>query len=156
MKTNITDILDRMRVSYEYEMGEYLEPSSRLRQKVELRNALVNAARPYGTMDQIAKMVGKADHSTAVYIIKEHDTYYNFSPQYRRNFSVAMEVVEKIARRHGLLPCINHKNGGSTTIEFELETVNKQIEALQKRRDTLLENLQERRKVSKFDNQQTI
>jgi len=49
MKTDIQQILDNIRISYEYEMGEYLEPSNRTRHKVELRNALVNAARPYGT-----------------------------------------------------------------------------------------------------------
>lgn len=156
MTNDIPQILSNMRIAYEYEMGEYLEPKSRLRTKVELRNALVNAARPYGTMTQLAEMIGKSDHSTICHSVKEHDSYHNFSPQYRRNYSVALKVVEKFAGRHHLLPRINNQHGGATTIEFELDSLNRSIEAMQNRRDRLLEKLQDRRSSSIFDNQQTI
>ena len=70
MKNDIEQILTNMRIAYEYEMGEYLEPDNRRREKVELRNALVNAARPYGTTRQLAEMVGKTNHTTAIHITR--------------------------------------------------------------------------------------
>ena len=145
-----------MRIAYEYELGEYIEPQSRRREKVELRNALVNAARPYGTHRQLADMVGKTNHTTTIHITREHDVYHNYSPQYRRNYAVALEVVEKFARRHRLLPRINGKGMSRTTYEEEINTINLTISSLQKRRDAMLEKLQEKRKVSTFDAQSTI
>ena len=145
-----------MRIAYEYELGEYIEPQSRRREKVELRNALVNAARPYGTHRQLADMVGKTNHTTTIHITREHDVYHNYSTQYRRNYAVALEVVEKFARRHRLLPRINGKGLSRTTYEEEINTINLTISSLQKRRDAMLEKLQEKRKVSTFDAQSTI
>ena len=156
MKNDIEQILTNIRIAYEYEMGEYIEPENRRREKVELRNALVNAARPYGTTRQLAEMVGKTNHTTAIHITREHDVYHNYSPQYRRNYAVALEVVEKFARRHRLLPRINGKGLSRTTYEEEINTINLTISSLQKRRDAMLEKLQEKRKVSTFDAQSTI
>ena len=144
MKTNIQQILDNIRISYEYEMGEYLEPSSRRRHKVELRNALVNAARPYATCSELARMIGKVNHTTTIHCINEHDVYHNFSPQYRRNYAKALEVVEKFARRHQLLPRTNGQKGGVVTYESEIETLYLTITSLQKRRDALVEKLEEK------------
>jgi len=156
MKNNIEHILTNMRIAYEYEMGEYLEPESRARHKVELRNALVNAARPYGTCMELAKMIGKVNHTTTIYIVKEHDVYHNYSPQYRRNYAKALEVVEKFARRHQLLPRTNGQRGGVVTYESEIDNINLTILSLQKRRDALVQKLDERRKSSTFDIQSTI
>lgn len=156
MKTNIEQILDNIRIAYEYEVGEYLEPQSRVRGKVELRGALVNAARPYGTHRQLADMVGKTNHTTMIHIVKEHDVYYSFSPQYRQNYATALKVVEKFARRHNLLPRTNGQGKTASTIEAEIITLNTTIQALQKRRDGWLESLESRRKMSTFDNQSTI
>ena len=156
MKTDIAQILDNIRISYEYEMGEYLEPDSRRRHKVELRNALVNAARPYGTCLELAKMIGKVNHTTTIHCVNEHDVYHNYSPQYRRNYAKALEVVEKFARRHQLLPRTNGQRGGTVTYESEIDTINLTILSLQKRRNALIEKLQESRKVSTFDTQSTI
>tara|TARA_S200002703_G_scaffold76193_1_gene65827 strand:+ start:1055 stop:1525 length:471 start_codon:yes stop_codon:yes gene_type:complete len=156
MKTNIQQILDNIRISYEYEMGEYLEPSNRTRHKVELRNALVNAARPYGTCTELAKMVGKVNHTTTIHCIKEHDVYHNFSPQYRRNYAKALEVVEKFARRHQLLPRTNGQRGGVVTYESEIDSINLTILSLQKRRNALIEKLQEKRKSCNLHNESTI
>ena len=156
MNTDIPRILENIRISYEYEMGEYIEPSSRSRHKVELRNALVNAARPYGTCAQLAKMIGKTNHTTTIHCVKEHDVYHNFSPQYRHNYAKALDVVEKFARRHQLLPRLNGQRGGSTSYESEIDTINMTILSLQKRRDALMKTLHERRKISNFDNSKTI
>ena len=156
MKADIEQILTNMRIAYEYEMGEYLEPANRRRNKVELRNALVNAARPYGTHRQLAEMVGKTNHTTTIHITREHDVYYNFSPQYRRNYAVALEVVEKFARRHAMLPRINGRGRSSTTYEEEINAINSTIASLIKRRDGFIESLEERRKISTFDTQSTI
>ena len=156
MKTNIQQILDNIRVSYEYEMGEYLEPDSRRRHKVELRNALVNAARPYGTCTELARMIGKVNHTTTIHCMKEHDVYYNYSPQYRYNYAKALEVVEKFARRHQLLPRTNGQRGGAVTYESEIDSINLTILSLQKRRDALVEKLDEKRKSSTLHNQSTI
>ena len=156
MKTNIQQILDNIRVSYEYEMGEYLEPDSRRRHKVELRNALVNAARPYGTCTELARMIGKVNHTTTIHCMKEHDVYYNYSPQYRHNYAKALEVVEKVARRHQLLPRTNGQRGGAVTYESEIDSINLTILSLQKRRDALVEKLDEKRKSSTLHNQSTI
>lgn len=156
MKTDIQQILDNIRISYEYEMGEYLEPSNRTRHKVELRNALVNAARPYGTCTELAKMVGKVNHTTTIHCIKEHDVYHNFSPQYRRNYAKALEVVEKFARRHQLLPRTNGQRGGVVTYESEIDSINLTILSLQKRRNALIEKLQEKRKSCNLHNESTI
>lgn len=156
MKTDIEQILSNIRIAYEYEMGEYLDPPNRRRSKVELRNALVNAARPYGTHRQLAEMVGKTNHTTTIHITREHDMYHNYSPQYRRNYAVALQVVEKFARRHGLLPRINGQGKSSSTLEEEIDSINLTILALQKRRDGFMEKLHERRKSSTFDTQSTI
>lgn len=156
MKTNIQQILDNIRISYEYEMGEYLEPTSRRRHKVELRNALVNAARPYGTCTELAKMIGKVNHTTTIHCMKEHNVYYNYSPQYRRNYAKALEVVEKFARRHQLLPRTNGQRGGAVTYESEIDSINLTILSLQKRRDALVQKLDEKRKSSTLHNQSTI
>ena len=156
MKNDIEQILSNIRIAYEYEIGEYIEPESRRREKVEMRNALVNAARPYGTHRQLADMVGKTNHTTAIHITREHEVYYNYSPQYRRNYAIALEVVEKFARRHRLLPRINGKGLSRTTYEAEIDTINITIASLQKRRDAMVEKLQEKRKISTFDTQSTI
>lgn len=156
MKNDIEQILTNMRIAYEYEVGEYLEPSNRRRDKVELRNALVNAARPYGTHRQLANMVGKTNHTTTIHIVREHDVYYNYSPQYRRNYAIALEVVEKFARRHAMLPRINGQGRSATTFEEEINSLNQTIAALRKRRDGFLESLEKRRKSSTFDTQSTI
>lgn len=156
MKANIQQILDNIRISYEYEMGEYLEPNSRRRHKVELRNALVNAARPYATCTELAKMIGKVNHTTTIHCMKEHDVYHNFSPQYRRNYAKALEVVEKFARRHQLLPRTNGQRGGVVTYESEIDTLNLTILSLQNRRDALVKKLEEKRKSSTLHNESTI
>jgi|TARA_R100001126_G_C4841108_1_gene156967 hypothetical protein len=156
MNTDIPRILENIRISYEYEMGEYLEPDSRRRHKVELRNALVNAAKPYGTCAQLATMVGKANHTTTIHCMKEHEVYHNFSPQYRRNYAKALEVVEKFARRHQLLPRLNGQRGGSSSLESEIRTINMSIAALQSRRDRMIESLESSRQIAKFDNSSTI
>ena len=137
-------------------MGEYLEPDSRRRHKVELRNALVNAARPYGTCTELARMIGKVNHTTTIHCMKEHDVYYNYSPQYRHNYAKALEVVEKFARRHQLLPRTNGQRGGAVTYESEIDSINLTILSLQKRRDALVEKLDEKRKSSTLHNQSTI
>jgi len=146
----IPQILDNIRIAFEYEMGEYVEPSSRLRNKVELRAALVNAARPYGTCRQLATMIGKLDHSSTIHCGNQHDVYYNSSPQYRFNYAKALEVVETFARRHQLLPRSNHQIGGSVSMQSEIETINLTILSLQKRRNALIENLDKKRSVSTF------
>jgi len=156
MKINIEQILDNIRIAYEYEMGEYLEPDNRRREKVELRNALVNAARPYGTHRQLATMVGKTNHTTAIHIVNEHDVFYNYSPQYRKNYAVALEVVEKFARRHHLLPRVNGQGRSVTTYEHEIDALNQTIEALKKRRDGFIESLETKRKNSILHNESTI
>ena len=156
MKTDIAQILENIRISYAYEMGEYLEPSSRRRHKVELRNALVNAARPYGTCAELATMVGKVNHTTTIHCMKEHEAYYNYSPQYRRNYAKALEVVEKFARRHQLLPRTNGQRGGAVTYESEIDNINLTILSLQKRRNALIEKLQEKRKTCNLHNESTI
>ena len=111
---DMPQILDNIRIAFEYEMGEYIEPSSRRRDKVELRAALVNAARPYGTCRQLATMIGRRDHSSALHCEKLHDVYYNSSPQYRFNYAKALKVVESShQRQHRLLPRSNHQIGGA-------------------------------------------
>lgn len=142
----IPQILENIRIAFEYEMGEYLNTDSRLRNKVELRAALVNAARPYGTCRQLATMVNKLDHSSTIHSGNQHEMYFNSSPQYRRNYAKALEVVEKFARRHQLLPRSNHQIGGAVTMESEIDSLNLTILSLQKRRNALIENLSEKRK----------
>ena len=146
----IPQILDNIRVAYEYEMGEYITPESRKRNKVELRAALVNAARPYATCRQLATMVNKSDHSSSIHCGKLHDVYYNSSPQYRLNYAKAFEVVEKFARRHMLLPRSNHQVGGAVSLETEIDTINLTILSLQKRRQALIESLDTKRSRSTF------
>ena len=148
MNFDIPTILDNVRVAYEYEMGEYIEPKSRLNRKVELRNALVNAARPYGTCRELASMVGKKDHTTTIHSMKVHDIFFNTSPQYRRNYAVALEVVEKFARRHSLIPRVHGQRGSAVSMKSDIETLNSVIASLQVRRNILIENLHQRRKSS--------
>ena len=150
MGIDIPTILDNIRVAYEYEMGEHLEPQTRRNHKVELRNALVNAARPYGTCRQLATMIGKVNHTTAVHSMREHEVFFNSSPQYRKNYAVALEVVEKFARRHQLLPRVHGQRGSVVSMESDIEAINVMIASLQSRRNSLSENLHERRKSSTF------
>jgi hypothetical protein len=156
MKTDIEQILNNIRIAYEYEVGEYLEPDNRRREKVELRNALVNAARPYGTTRQLALMVGKTNHTTAIHICREHEVYYNYSPKYRQNYAVALDVVEKFARRHQLLPRVNGQGRTLSSYEHEIESINKTILALQKRRDGFIECLDSKRKMAILHKESTI
>ena len=146
MGLEIPQILENIRVAYEYEMGEYITPESRKRHKVEMRAALVNAARPYATCRQLATMINKSDHSSSIHCGNQHEMYYNSSPQYRFNYGKALEVVETFARRHQLLPRTNGQIGGAVTMESEINTINLTILSLQKRRDALIENLSEKRR----------
>jgi len=147
---DIRTILDNVRVAYEYEMGESIEPQSRLNYKVELRNALVNAARPYGTCRELAAMVGKKDHSTTIHSMKVHEVFFNSSPQYRRNYAVALEVMEKFARRHMLVPRTSGQRGSSISMEADIEALDVMIESLKSRKNSLIESLHERRRSSTF------
>ena len=147
---DIPQILDNIRIAFEYELGEYVEPSSRLRGKVELRAALVNAARPYGTCRQLATMIGRRDHTSRLHCEKLHEVYYNSSPQYRHNYAKALDVVETFARRHRLLPRSNHQIGGAVSMETEIDNINLTILSLQKRRNALIESLDKKRSVSTF------
>ena len=59
MNMKIEQLLERIRIEYEDEIGECIEPSCRRRDKVEIRAALANAIRPYATFRQISDMLGK-------------------------------------------------------------------------------------------------
>ena len=154
MKNDIEQILDNIRIATS---TRWVSIWSQITgdEKVELRNALVNAASPYGNKTA-AEMVGKTNHTTAIHICREHQVYYNYSPQYRRNYAVALDVVEKFARRHALMPRINGKGKTASSYENEIEALNKTIVALQKRRDGFIESLDEKRKMATLHNQSTI
>ena len=81
--------------------------------------------------------------------------YYNYSPQYRRNYAVALDVVEKFARRHAPMPRINGKGKTASSYENEIEALNKTIVALQK--DEMdSSNPWMKRKMATLHNQSTI
>jgi len=142
MHIKIDQLLERMRIEYEDTIGEVIEPNSRLRDKVEVRAALVNAARPYGTLRQLADMVGKKDHSTVVHLIKSHDMYHKSSPFYRFNYSMALNVVESFSRKHNLTPKVM-MGTSLTRMNAEIDTINRTIENLTYRRDKMQKSLYE-------------
>ena len=140
MKIKIDQLLERMRISYEDEVGDTIDPKSRIRDKVELRVALVNTARPYATHMQLAKMTGKINHTTIVHCLREHDTHMKYSPAYRFNYSIALRVVERFASKYGLLPRIMYTESVNC-VQTEIESIERTIEALQSRRDNMMKNL---------------
>jgi hypothetical protein len=142
MKMKIDQLLERMRIEYEDAIGEVIEPRSRLRDKVEIRSALVNAARPYATLRQLADMVGKADHSTIVHARKQHEVYHSSSPFYRFNYSMALKVVESFARKHTMVQRVA-LDSSVHCIHTEIQTMNRTINQLVQRRDNLKNTLAE-------------
>lgn len=140
MHIKIDQLLERMRIDYEDSIGEVIEPNSRLRDKVEVRAALVNASRPYATLRQLADMVGKKDHSTIVHLIKSHDVYHKSSPFYRFNYSMALNVVEAFSRKHGLIPRVM-LDSSINCVNTEIEAINRTIENLIYRRDKMQKSL---------------
>ena len=142
MHIKIAQLLERMRIEYEDSIGEVIEPRSRLRDKVEVRAALVNAARPYATLRQLADMINKKDHSTIVHLIQSHDVYHKSSPFYRFNYSMALNVVEAFSRKHGLIPRIM-LDSSVNCVTTEIESINRTIENLTYRRDKMQKSLYE-------------
>ena len=142
MHIKIDQLLERMRIEYEDSIGEVIEPNSRLRDKVEVRAALVNAARPYATLRQLADMISKKDHSTVVHLIKSHEVYMNSSPFYRFNYSMAMNVVEGFSRKHGLIPRVM-LDSSVNCVNTEIEAINRTIENLTHRREKMQKSLYE-------------
>jgi hypothetical protein len=140
MKMKIDQLLERMRIEYEDSIGEVIEPNTRLRDKVEIRAALVNAARPYGTLRQLADMIGKRDHSTIVNLVRQHDVYHESSPFYRFNYSMALKVVESFSRKHNMVQRVMI-DPSVLCVHTELETLNRTIENLMSRRDSLQEKV---------------
>lgn len=98
---------------------EYLEETgmenvrTRERKYVEHRNALINSMSRYSVEEPTAEALGR--HRTTVYhSIKSHNMYYNYSPLYRRCFSISEKIVDKYATQ---LATISHtllakKSGG--------------------------------------------
>lgn len=142
MHIKIDQLLERMRIEYEDSIGEVIEPNSRLRDKVEVRAALVNAARPYATLRQLADMIGKKDHTTVVHLLKEHDTYHKASPFYRFNYSMGLKTVESFSRKHALIPRVM-LDSSVHCVSTEIETLNRTIRNLIYRRDKMQKNLDE-------------
>lgn len=142
MHIKIDQLLERMRIEYEDSIGEVIEPNSRLRDKVEIRSALVNAARPYATLRQLADMISKKDHTTVVHLLKSHDAYHKSSPFYRFNYSMALNVVESFSRKHGLIPRVM-LDSSVNCVTTEIETINRTIENLTYRRDKMQKSLYE-------------
>jgi len=136
MKINTENILERIRIEFEDSVGEVIEPNSRLREKVEVRAALVNAARPYATLRQLADMIGKADHSTILHLNKMHEVYTKDSTFYRFNYAMALKVVEASAEKYRMIP--RHLIDSSINCVFtEIDTINKTIEGLKLRKENM-------------------
>ena len=142
MHIKIDQLLERMRIEYEDSIGEVIDPNSRMRDKVEIRAALVNAARPYATLRQLADMICKKDHSTVVHLVKSHDIYHTSSPFYRFNYSMAIKVVEAFSRKHSLLPRIMLGSSVSC-VTTEIEAIDRTIDSLKDRRDKMQKSLYE-------------
>ena len=140
MKIKMDQLLERIRVAYEDEVGDTIDPKSRNRDKVELRVALVNATRPYATYQQLATMTGKVNHTTVIHCVREHHTHMKYSPTYRFNYSIALKVVEEFASKHGLLPKILN-TGSVHCVQTEIESIDRAIEALENRRENMKKNL---------------
>ena len=142
MHIKIDQLLERMRIKYEDAIGETIEPNSRLRDKVEVRAALANAVRPYATLRQVADMMHKRDHSTILHLLKNHGVYMKSSPFYRFNYSMALEVVESFSRDHALIPRVM-LDSSVNCVNTEIDTINRTIKNLERRRDTMKINLRE-------------
>lgn len=147
MNMKIEQLLERIRIEYEDEIGECIEPSCRRRDKVEIRAALANAIRPYATFRQISDMLGKGDHSTIVHIMKQHEVYTNSSPFYRFNYSVALKVVEGFASKHNMIQRVMLESS-VLCVKTELEVLNRTIVQLKRRRAKIEESINKSLDVS--------
>ena len=147
MQMKIEQMLERIRIEYEDAIGECIEPKVRRRDKVEIRSALANAIRPYATFRQISDMLGKGDHSTIVHMMKQHAVYTASSPFYRFNYSIALKVVEEFANKHNMIQRVMLESS-VLCVKSELETINRTIVQLKRRRAKIEESVKNSLDVS--------
>ena len=147
MNFKIEQLLERIRIEYEDAIGECIEPDCRRRDKVEIRTALANAIRPYATFRQISDMLGKGDHSTVVHMTKNHEVYTVSSPFYRFNYSMALKVVEDFAAKHKMVQRVMLESS-VLCVKTELETINRTIAQLKRRRAKIEESIENSLDVS--------
>lgn len=123
-----------VRGEYEDRIGEVLKTDSRLRVQVEARVALANALRPYGTLNNVAHLLGKKDHTTIVHSMKSHESHFRWSPNYRSKYKTALESVRDMAREHGVDPYFNQYtldamldeiNSIKSILDMNIEVINK-------------------------------
>lgn len=123
-----------VRGEYEDRIGEALKTDSRLRVQVEARVALANALRPYGTLNNVARLLGKKDHTTIVHSMKSHESHFRWSPNYRSKYKIALESVRDMARKHGVDPYFNQYtldamldeiNSIKSILDMNIEVINK-------------------------------
>lgn len=107
-----------IREEYENRIGWKMKTDSRLRVQVEARVALAVAIRPYGTLREVAELIGKKDHSTVVHSLKSHETHFRWSPNYRAKYKIALETVRDVARMNDIDPHFN---------EFTLDGLRREV-----------------------------
>jgi hypothetical protein len=115
----VMQFFSTVREEYENRIGWTLNTDSRLRVQVEARVALANAIRPYGTLNNVAYVIGKKDHTTIVHSIKAHESHFRWSPNYRQKYKIALECVRDIAKENGVDPYFNQYTLDSMRDEIE-------------------------------------
>jgi len=130
----VANFFSTIREEYEDRIGWKLNTNSRLRVQVEARVALANAIRPYGTLTEVAKLIGKKDHTTIVHSMKSHESHFTWSPNYRSKYKIALECVRDLARDQGIDPYFNQYTIDSMrdeihtikkVLDLNIETINK-------------------------------
>ena len=96
MKTKPNEFLIHVLGENESRLGEPVDMTTRLRNHVEHRCAIANAARAYATYGQIGGLFNK-DHSSICNYHREHEGLLLYAPQYRRKFAIAMSVTNDVA-----------------------------------------------------------
>jgi hypothetical protein len=117
----VINFISKCKKRYENRLGSKLNLKSRLRVNVEQRVAFTVAVRPYATLVNIAKVLGK-DHSTLVHSIKSHDVHVSYSPSYRSFYDLALQSVHEQSVESKVMPF--------TTPDFIYDMV-REIESLE-------------------------
>lgn len=123
---------------YEKRIGHRLE-KNRLRDNVEHRAALANALKPFATVVNIGRVLGR-DHSSIVHYTKNHESYYRWSPEYRMYFYTAIECTRQVSDDLGQQPI----RGSYITARSQLKNLNEIIRWSEEIKEKIIQSLEER------------
>lgn len=139
MRTEPNDFLIQVLVEYENRLGKSVDMETRLRDHVEHRCALANAARAYCTYAQLGGLFGK-DHSSIVHYHREHEGLLLYAPQYRRKFAIAMQATNHVASILDQVPIKHRSSKEVTRPQRRIEEIDEIIHELEVLKERIIES----------------